>query len=113
MGAHSVEQMVSFTAGEDGLLLVVGDVQIRLTPELAAEAAGIWLAYRQGVDHDAEPVCDHCGEAVEPDDLPGSEYWIHRGGSGGWQFPHYTCAPYEAENFDMRIATVNGSEKVR
>ena len=110
--ADTMEQTVSITAGEDGLRLVVGGAELRLTPEMAAEVCGVWLAYRQGVDHDAEPVCDNCGEAVEPD--AEGKYWVHRGGTRGWTADHYVCGDLDAVGHGASsVAEVDGSGYAR
>ena len=110
--ADTMERTVSITAGEDGLRLVVGGAELRLTPEMAAEVCGVWLAYRQGVDHDAEPVCDHCGEAVEPD--AEGKYWVHRGGTRGWMSDHYVCGARDAASHGVSsLAEVDGSGYAR
>ena len=110
--ADMMERTVSITAGEDGLRLVVGGAELRLTPEMAAEVCGVWLAYRQGIDHDAEPVCDNCGEAVEPD--AEGKYWVHRGGTRGWTADHYVCGDHDAASRSLSgIAEVDGSGYAR
>ena len=108
--ADTMERTVSITAGEDGLRLVIGDAELRLTPELAAEVCSTWLAYRQSVDHDAEPVCDHCREAVEADSLA-TPTWIHKAGTDGWPIRHYTCG--RPDGVLATGATVNSRLDVR
>lgn len=91
-------------AGGDSLSFEVGESVVFMDMAIAKEIAARVSIHMQSLDHDAEPVCDHCGQPVQPDSCDPS-LWIHSKG-GEWLTPHFVCAVGR-----QTFAMVNGSGK--
>lgn len=101
---HGTPDNMVVHAGGDKLSFAVGKSVVFMDMAIAKEIAARVSISMQSIDHDAEaePVCDHCGQPVQPDDDDPS-LWIHSKG-GEWLTTHYTCAVGR-----QTFAMVNGS----